>query len=706
MVICPGPAFAFLELYGKIVFINMMVRASGSRRTHNMPGIDDIFGEKGLLSHHIARYENRPVQVEMARAIEKIIEDERQLIVEAGTGVGKSLAYLVPFIFWAHRDSMKVLVSTYTKALQLQLMEKDLPFLQAMLGIPFRFALCMGGQNYLCLRRFNQVNSNGLFESLDEAREMKRIVEWRENSVSGLKSELSFEPLPSLWSRISRESDLCAGWKCPLNSHCYYQEARARQKESHILVANHHLFFANLASGERVLPPYNAVVFDEAHNIEEVAAHYLGIEVSTTRLKHLLDSLYNPRTGRGLLARAATDDAMMLEAGKKAVQDMRTCADIFFDEVVNKFRSMKPPYRLREGQWIFNSLKEPLERLAAPLKRLGGSVAGDDEQIELGAYLGRIEVISKEVAILIEHSEPEYVYWAELQRRGTGYRTVLHGAPINVASLLEERVFNETAPLVLTSATLSTAGSFDYLKGRLGISSPEELLLDSPFNYRENTLLYLSSDLPDPGREAEDFERMVIMRVKELLDITGGRTFVLFTSLRLLDRAYEFLCREARDVTLLRQGDMPHHRMIENFKEDERAVLLGTNTFWQGVDIPGRALEAVIITKLPFAVPDDPLTEARIEFMESQHLEPFTSYQLPQAIIWLKQGFGRLIRSHDDRGMVAILDPRVVKRSYGRKFISSLPACSRTGALSDVASFFLALRGEAHHTVAPLSKER
>jgi ATP-dependent DNA helicase DinG len=665
-----------------------------------MSRIHEIFGREGLLSRHIERYEFRTAQQEMALAIEKIIDEEGQLLVEAGTGVGKSLAYLVPFIFWAHRESRKVLISTYSRALQLQLVEKDLPFLHGMLGIPFRFALCLGGQNYLCLRRFNQVNAHGSFETLDEVKDMRRLAEWQERTATGLKSELAFEPLPALWTRISRESDLCAGWKCPFTTGCYYQEARAKQRESHLLVVNHHLFFANLASGERVLPPYNAVVFDEAHNIEDVAAHYLGIELSTTRIKHLLDSLYNPRTGRGMLARATTDDVKILEAGKKSIEELRSCADLFFDEVVEKCTSMKPPYRLRKGQWIFNSIKEPLERLISPLKALRGSLSVEDESLEIGAYIGRIEEISSQLEILIEQSEPDYVYWVELNRRGGGYRTVLHGAPINVAALLEEQVFSETAPLVLTSATLSTARSFDYVKDRLGIPSPSELILDSPFNYRENTLLYLSRDLPDPGRQAEGFEKAVLLRVQELLAITGGRTFVLFTSLRLLEKAYELISHDSAGLTVMKQGDMPHYRMIEQFKNDEKAVLLGTNTFWQGVDIPGRALEAVIITKLPFAVPDDPLTEARIEFLESHSLEPFTGYQLPQAIIWLKQGFGRLIRGHDDRGMVAILDPRVVTRSYGRKFISSLPACSRTSEIVDVRAFFRALQRSSERDAA------
>lgn len=650
-----------------------------------MPQMESIFSQGGIISQAVHNYEERYSQIIMAKAIESGIEKRKQLIVEAGTGVGKSLAYLVPFIIWARENGKRVIVSTYTKTLQHQLVEKDIPFLKKVLDNRLRYALCVGGQNYLCLRRFDQVISNDLYETREEARQIKRIIKWEKKTTTGLRSELDFEPLPSLWSKISRENDLCFGKKCPYVSCCYYIKARNIQKDAHLLIVNHHLYFANLVSGEKVLPPYHAVVFDEAHNLEDVAVNYLGIEVANTRIKHLTDTLYNPKTGKGLLPRLRENRD--IEDVKQSVDDVRLASEYFFLEILQKFECKKFPWRLREPYWIKNNLSVPLKRLELNLRKLRDREPREEEKLELTAFIGRINELSNQLDIVVELSEPEYVYWINVEKKMTYPRISLNASAINIADFLENLIFKRISPIVLTSATLSTDGTFEYIQERLGIKSAELSILDSPFDYLHNALIYIARDLPDPNRDMESFHQKSLARIIELLSLTKGGTFILFTSFRFLEEISEALKREVYEYTLLKQGDKPQYQLIEDFKKMQNAVLLGTNTFWQGVDIPGKALESVIITKLPFAVPDDPITEARMELMEAKNINPFVYYQVPQAIIWLKQGFGRLIRSSRDRGMVAILDPRIITRSYGRRFIKSLPPCKITYTLREVKEF-------------------
>jgi len=649
---------------------------------------EDYFGPRGLLSATLPGYEVREPQLQMVKAIEKAIRENAHLVVEAGTGVGKSLAYLVPFILWAREEKKKVVVATYSKALQYQLMEKDIPFLKRALGLRFHSALCVGGQNYLCLRRLEQVRQHGLYDSREESRQISSILAWQAGTTGGLKSELSFEPLPALWAKVCRESDLCFGKKCPHTMACYYHRARMLQRHAHILIVNHHLFFAHLASGEYVLPPFDAVVFDEAHNLEETAAGYLGLEVASSQIKFLADSLHNPRTKKGLLERFVALAPEEVSEVRMAVDRLRFQNELFFDSVIGIGGGRRFPQRMKTPWGIVNTVRDPLGSLKTALERMKRELDAEEDRLEISAFLGRISALRENLDIIIEQQKEEQVYWVEHQKRTGHSRVSLNMAPLDIAEKLKEAVFEKISPIVMTSATLSTEGHFEYIKGRLGIPGARVQLLGSPFDYRSSTLLYIAADLPDPGKETEIYEQRALERIVELLFINGGRTFVLFTSARFMDRAYEILQGPLRVFSLMKQGEKPHSRLIEDFKSLERAVLFGTNSFWQGIDIPGRALESVIITKLPFAVPDDPLTEARIEQMKSREIDPFANFQLPQAIIWLKQGFGRLIRSREDRGMVALLDSRIRKRSYGRKFISSLPPCRETTSLDEVEAFF------------------
>lgn len=628
----------------------------------------------------------------MAGAIDGAISSSDHLIVEAGTGVGKSLAYLTPFIYWAVNEKKKVVISTYTKTLQQQLAGKDLPFLKKALDIDFRFALCLGGENYLCLRRATGASQYGLLNSRKEVREYEEIHSWQSRTETGLKQELSFEPSPEVWTRVCRIGDLCMGNRCPFRDDCYYNRARKLQNKSHI--CNHHLYFANLAAGGKALPAFDAVVFDEAHNIEDVATSYLGIEISNFKIKFLCDGLLNPRTDKGLLARLSKPMGKRRNLLENRVNEVRTAATNFFSNLAAVFGDKAITRRIRKPNFIYNSLKEPLSGLSSALKDLADEFEEDkEERIEVLAFASRSNEINRGLEAIIRQSLEEYVYWIEVVKKPRYSKYTLHAAPINVADELRSHVFDQIRPVILTSATLATNGSFDYIKGRLGLEDCRELLLSSPFKYQDNVILYTSYDLPDPSTELDKYESSLIKEIEKILSISRGGTFVLFTSFKMLNKAYEQLKGQLSE-RLLKQGDMPRYKLIEEFKQNGSSILLGTNTFWQGIDVPGKSLQGVIITKLPFAVPNDPIHEARMELLQSQNIEPFTHYQVPQAIIMLKQGFGRLIRTKRDKGMIAILDPRVKTRFYGKWFLDSLPLCKQITALKEVREFFLQIEGK------------
>lgn len=628
----------------------------------------------------------------MAEAVGNTIEENTHLIVEAGTGVGKSLAYLIPFILWTQKENKKAVISTYTKALQHQLVDKDIPFLKDALKIDFSFALCVGGENYLCLRRFNQSGSHGLFE-LDETDDLKKLYEWKDKTKTGLKSDIGFEPLPKLWKKVCREGDICFGRKCGYYEQCFYQKAKAVERSSHILVTNHHLFFAHIASGWNVLPKFDGIVFDEAHQLEDVAAGYLGIEVSNYRLKNLLDTISNPFTRKGLLSRLEWLTPYSFVEINSLSGSVRSAGDKFFSILYGRLE--EPTKRIRERNFMPNLLHEPLAELREGLKSVAGMVKKEEEEKEVLSLIERCTALSGDIADIIEQRLPEHVYWAEVE----GRRRSLFATPIDMAPILRSQIFENISPVILTSATLSIHGDFTFLKERLGINNGDELALDSPFNYRDNAMVYISSDVSDP-KDAEAFERDVIDSIKVILNITQGRTLILFTSHEMLNRTYNALTtnpplppfskggNERGGILFLRQGDMDSYRLIEEFKNSDNAVLLGTHTFWQGVDIPGDALQCVIIVRLPFQVPDDPVTEARLERLKENGKDPFISYQIPNAILLFKQGFGRLIRTQNDKGIVAILDPRVRTRFYGKRFLDSLPDCIRTESIEEIKEFF------------------
>jgi len=655
---------------------------------------EDIFGSRGSMVARLSRYEHRSCQVEMAKAIEGAIEDGAHLIVEAGTGVGKSFAYLVPFIEWAAGNNKRVVVSTYTKALQEQLAKKDIPFLEESLGINFRYALCFGGENYLCKRRLDRSWQQGLFETKREAKEFEEIMRWGGETVTGLRMELPFEPLDSVWFRICRESDLCRGKKCSHRNECFYAKAREEQARAHLLIANHHLFFADIASGRQILPKYDAVVFDEAHNLEDVAADHLGFDLTNTQLKYLIDEFHHPKQKTGFLGRLhklknKSELIVMANAARQA-------GDIFFEAALDNLGG-KAALSLREPNRIENLLSSTIEQMADAVAEKIEDIQDEEDRDDLETHVLRLRGWAGLLSEFVEQKREGHVYWIESEARPRAIKCHLCASPVDVAPHLKKLVFDEIAPIVLTSATMAVGGTFDFIKRRLGLTGPQEILISSPFDFEKQTLLYTPSDLPDPAREEALHAQSISERIGKLVEITGGRSFVLFTSYKTLDRVHELLIDRLSDFQLLRQGDFPRWQLLKEFKKDGRAVLFGTATFWQGVDVPGSALECVIITRLPFAVPDHPLIEARIADIESRGEDAFMGYQVPKAALLLKQGFGRLIRHRDDVGIVAILDPRIKTRAYGRMFLDSLPQCREMKDIDEVAAAYKEMKS---HNVA------
>jgi len=636
-----------------------------------------LFGDGGIIAQAMRTgYEDRPQQMQMAGAVEHALRTKTHLIAEAGTGVGKSLAYLVPLVLWAREENQRAVVSTYTKTLQQQLVQKDLPFLKKILG-EFRFALCVGGENYLCLRRFDQIRMHDLYEQA-EREPLNRLFAWSTTTRSGLRSELETEPPPGLWAKACRQADICFGKDCSFHRDCFYQKAKSMEQQAHILVANHHLFFADMATGGNVLPFYKAVVFDEAHQVEDVATDYLGVEVSNYSVRYLLDSLLSQRTRKGMLTRL-TNQGAEAQVAREMTDGLRLASENFFLDLASLLRQ-EPALRIRRKNIIPDMLSEPLMELKDALLEL--KVESQEEEQEVKAFASRAQTLASAIRLNLEQGAEGFVYWAE--RENTRFRLV--ASPIDLSETLRENLFAKTDTVVLTSATLSAAGTFTYIKNRLGMDAPAELLLDSPFDFEKQAMLYISPGLND--QQAPEYQQKFDEELKAILTVTQGRTLVLFTSYSQLKKSAVSLRTEVPGLGVLCQGEMPAYRLVEQFKGISRAVLLGTASFWQGIDIPGDALQCVVIAKLPFAVPDDPLVEARMEQLKN----PFFEYQVPQATLLFRQGFGRLIRTRTDRGAVVVLDSRIMTKNYGKWFLRSIPKCRVTDDREEFRKFFENIR--------------
>ena len=643
----------------------------------------EVFGPDGLIAKAHPEYEYRPGQIEMARAVMRAFEEKRHLIVEAGTGTGKTLAYLVPAVAAALGGNGRVIVSTGTKNLQEQLMEKDIPFLQNVLPKPFAATYMKGRSNYLCLNRLARAQSAPVLEGLDEVDYFEEVSEWSHETETGDRAELSNLPESlSFWRHIDARSDSCLGQKCTDFDACFITRMRNRAQEADIVVVNHHLFFADLSlrNGNygSVLPDYTAVILDEAHLIEEVASEYFGAQVSNYQIDDLVRDL-------GMLT---IEDAEVDRELTHSVARMSRFSDSFWMGFRDG-RGEDGRYPIIPGTFAKKKLSGELE--ATPLGELylalEGAIARTETTLdafqekppEVESLVRRLRQIRFELEFIVTGTDKKFVYWLERRNRGV----FLRASPIDVAGLLQDKLFEEVPTVVLTSATLSSGGNFSFIRDRLGLDTADDLIAESSFDYQSQAILYLPARMPDP-RDRE-WGTAAAAEVARILNATEGRAFVLSTSVAGMQSLFENVWAEI-DYPCLVQGSASKGQLLKKFRETPNAVLFATSSFWQGVDVRGEQLSCVIIDKLPFAVPTDPIVAARQRYIEDCGGSSFYEYSVPQAIIALKQGLGRLIRSTTDRGVLAILDPRLRTKGYGRTFLQSLPPCRVTSRIDDLAS--------------------
>jgi len=635
------------------------------------PNMQTVFGPGGLLERcMIGGYEHRRAQLLMAELVQDAFESRHHVVVEAGTGTGKTLAYLLPAICSGRR----VVISTATKSLQEQLYQKDIPFLQKHFAPELKVAVMKGRSNFLCRAKLHQIAGQPVLKGIEETDAFRQIQDWSKLTETGDRAELTFLPDDSeLWTRIDARRDTCTGQKCPEFKQCFITTMQQRAKEADLIIVNHHLFFADLALKQddfgSILPEYSAVVFDEAHEMEDVASDYFGRQISNYRFEEL--------------ARDADIGMRLLHLGTPSLlrrtQRIRERSRAFFD--VFPARDGRYPFERNERAAFLEQHRETYDALASALKGLETEFAAMAQKPEELLRISRRSFeIRQELAFLLESSERNFVYWYERRNKGI----FLAATPIDVSQVLRARLFEQFDSIVLTSATLTVAGRFEFIRQRLGLDHAKEGALPPEFDWAKQALLYMPRAIPDVRHPA--FSQAAADEIVKLLEISQGRAFCLFTSYSQMNDLFERV-RGRVSFPLLLQGTAPRSVLLERFKNTQGAVLFATSSFWQGVDVPGEQLSCVMVDRLPFAVPSDPIVAARVKALQEDGRNAFSEFQVPQAVLALKQGFGRLVRTKTDRGVLALLDSRIQRMAYGKIFLESLPGYATTQDLVDVARF-------------------
>jgi len=640
--------------------------------------VESIFSDSGLLSKS-PDFEFREEQQQMAKAVAQSLEQIKPLVVEAGTGVGKSLAYLIPAIKFAVQTGRKAIISTHTINLQEQLMGKDIPIVRKLTGLDFSAVLLKGRGNYLCPARLKRAmdQTKELFTSTEDD-ELKAIYDWSLETTDGTMSDMDFQPSHKVWSQVCSEPHICTQKYCGSKGDCHYQKARREVEKAQVVVVNHTLFFALLGSealGEAengFLFPHDFVVFDEAHTMEQVAATQLGLRVSQAGLKFDVNRLYNLRTKKGILK------TLNNAAGIKAVDDVIHAAEEFFDEIgeASTFSDWSSEFRVREPGLTDNLMAEPLRRLWSAVEASAEKLDKESTtRAELMDSASRLREVYACIGQFLDQEDEQSVYWVNRHVRDDFENYTLHSAPINVGERLNKLMFQNEQTCILTSATLSV-GEEDlaYYRKRVGAYDARALKIGSPFDFKKQMEVFVIEAMPDP--KSDEFEDALVHWIGRVLKYSEGKAFVLFTSSRLMRNVAEKMEDYFDEMgwTLFVQGSgMPRSQMVEEFRKDIHSVLFGLDSFWAGVDVPGESLSNVIVTRLPFAVPDHPLVQSKLEAIDEEGRNSFIEYSVPEAVLKLRQGVGRLIRSENDKGMIVILDNRVTTKPYGKNFLRALP---------------------------------